>query len=334
MNRRLLAIAGIAYLATGAMAASLVPNGSFEDGTTTPTGWQLSGGIGAWETEGHTGKRSISVTGDGAGSNTWMCPGAVLTAGKIYQIEFWTKSSADISGEFVISGTSACNFDWDVKAPHWIKRTTIARVPPVQPEKQFIRLGHWRAKGKVWFDDVSVREVRAEFAANGKMVLGGGETIANGRYTFVAPLKEGTNVSRPLQEPSPSFDSDRWRISGDAKLLFTHSVSDPSGKACPLSEGRIKVSVIHHRSGVCSAAVSRDAKEWMELGEIAKDGEAEFALPQGLGGAETMYVQLVPKKKEGEARAPSLEVNGYEFSARLGRTVPDMKGATKFVPVK
>ncbi len=50
----------------------LLPNGSFEEGADTATGWELSGRPGEWAEGGLTGDRCVAVTGDGSTSNSWL----------------------------------------------------------------------------------------------------------------------------------------------------------------------------------------------------------------------------------------------------------------------
>ena len=60
------------WLATLCLAdQGFPPNASFEEGTDSPVGWSLSGGIGEWEDTGSAGERSVSVTGTGEDSNYW-----------------------------------------------------------------------------------------------------------------------------------------------------------------------------------------------------------------------------------------------------------------------
>jgi len=332
----IVAIAALVLSAVSQSAsAQVVPNGSFDEGVTTPTGWQLSGGVGTWEKEGRTAdSRCISVTGDGKSSNYWKCPSVVLEPGKIYRINFWTKSSPDAGGEFVITGNPSCNFDWG-HANKWTYRTTTAKVPPYRPEQQFIRFGQWHATGKVYFDDIGVTEVQAVHLPVGRASFSEGERIWNNQYEFVMPLKQGINIARPLAECTAPFDTDRWRLTGDARLVFRHEVSDMKGPAYRLSGGRVKTSVIHWARGLCVVEASRDGETWTHLGQIDKDGAAEFRLPDEFEDSTVVLVRLYGEKKEDEKRDPSLQVDGYMFSATLDhQTLMNITGKTQFLPAR
>lgn len=332
MRVRAPAIIGF-LLATGVSNAlgPTVPNGSFEEGRDSPAEWELSGGTGTWEEEGHTGSRCISVTGAEKSSNYWKCPSLVLAPGKIYRIEFWTKSSSDAGGEFVITGNPSCNFDWS-HAGKWTRRVTISKIPPYRPEQQFIRFGHWHATGKVFFDDVRITEMWAVHATTEGLKLGEGESVSNGRYTFVAPLEKGLNMARPLVECTAPFDTDRWRLSGDARLVFRHELTGTDQTPCRLSDATVAVSIVHYARGICVVEGGRDGKSWTPVGQLDTDGTAIFELPAGLGDAAQIWVRFTAKNKAGEKRGPSLQVNGYTLAATLDGQVPDMKGKTTFLP--
>ncbi|MBM3333081.1 hypothetical protein FJY63_00300, partial [Candidatus Sumerlaeota bacterium] len=129
-----------------ACAQTAGPNDSFEHGRRgNPTGWTLSGGVGEWEKEGHSGKRCISVTGDGKSSNYWSQP--VKLAGA-YRIEFWTKSSPDATGGNIVAGTNLCSVDFR-HTTEWTRRSIVFKHSFTQ---RSLRLGQWQVKGKVYFD--------------------------------------------------------------------------------------------------------------------------------------------------------------------------------------
>jgi len=79
----------VVVLTTVAVGQNLVPNPSFERGKETPSGWQLNGGMGKWETFGRTGSRSLSVTGTGTDSNAWECTDWRPESGRLYLLRYF-----------------------------------------------------------------------------------------------------------------------------------------------------------------------------------------------------------------------------------------------------
>ncbi|MGD8238977.1 MAG: hypothetical protein PVH68_10525, partial [Armatimonadota bacterium] len=104
------AVSGTAFLLVAAALALAqvepVPNVSFEKGAETPAGWSLSGGSGAWQQQGRTGERCISVTGTGEDSSYWVCDEYTLAPSTLYRIGFWARALPDASGGCIISGSN------------------------------------------------------------------------------------------------------------------------------------------------------------------------------------------------------------------------------------
>ncbi|MCX8035524.1 MAG: DUF6067 family protein [Candidatus Sumerlaeia bacterium] len=310
-------------LAQGNMS---IPNPSFEDGTTAPLGWRLSGGVGQWENEGRTGGRCVSVTGDRKSSNFWSCP-VPFEPGKIYKVEFWTKSSPDAAGGNVIAAGSLCNFDFP-HAREWTRRSMVFRVPD-RSDRPVLRLGHWQAKGKVWFDDVKVAEVRAVEAnflepPGFRIPLAEGEQLSRTQYVFVAPLKQRMNWARPLMACSAGFNSNRWLLDDDAEIVFRHdgisavSRDNPDDVTqSPLIHKRVEVDVGYHVSGRCAVEASSDGKDWTLLGTLEGVKTAEFPLPKSLDAAAHVWIRLSGRRNDGDNRPCSMQIHGYRFSATL-----------------
>ena len=159
---------GLLLLTNIAAAQNLVPNPSFEQGLTSPTGWRLNGGVGKWENFGRTGKRCVSVTGSGNDSNAWECTDWKPEGGKLYLVRYFVRRSPDSVGGTPITGFSTVNRDaWDVPSDgNWHMRQFICRTPIQRDRGQVardtvLRFGQWHVKGTVAFDDVEVLPVIA-----------------------------------------------------------------------------------------------------------------------------------------------------------------------------
>lgn len=330
MTRKAPALAAILFLVACKTSPDQDPlNGSFEAGREGPTGWELSGGAGVWEEEGHTGARCISATGDGESSNYWKCASFPLEQWTIYRVEFWTKSSPDASGGNVITGTNQCNFDWP-HAKDWTHRSITFRTT-YRHDRAYLRFGQWQAKGKVYFDDIRIKEVRALHGWPEGVYLGEGETIRNGRYEFVAPLNKGLNWARAIDWCTADFNSNRWLLTGETDIGFRHGVGRRGMGRFLFSDAQVEVNVGHYTAGRCVIQASLDEKTWTRLGEIAEVGTAEFRLPSDFDGPRSIFVRLHCRNKEGEAKPCSLQINDYRFSARIDKKDINLTGTTYFV---
>jgi len=311
--------------------SDLVPNGSFEEGQATPIEWALSGGTGAWEKEGHTGKRCISVTGDGQSSNFWKCLEIKIAPGNLYRIDFWTKSSPDASGGTVVSGTNLCNVDFR-HTTEWTPRSVIFRAPE-RNDPHFLRFGQWQAKGKVYFDDIRMSGVRPLRTEIENWSLGEGESIRTGRYEFVAPLNRGLNWAPPVLSSSASFNSNRWVFSEDSQIVLVHSVDYVlSAVHLPLRDARIELTIGHYVGGKCLVEAARydPGTPWVPLGEIDGSRTAEFSLAPKFDSARTISIRLTGQKDKISRTPCSFQINDYRFSARVAEADRTLAGTTSF----
>jgi len=346
MVERLILAAWLAAVAPSALAAPLasyapplVPNGSFESGRgDAPSDWQLSGGIGTWENEGRTGSRCLSVTGDGKSSNFWSCPTVKHEkyAFNLYRIEFWTKSSPDATGGSIISGTNFCNVDWH-HSTDWTHHSIIFQVPE-RNDSHFLRFGQWQVKGKVYFDDIRITEVRPIHSFPEGVGLGEGETIRSGRYEFVAPLKQNLNYSRPVFRCTAGFNSTRWLLDGDAEICLYHDLLRISReqektkmRGLLLSDARVEVDVGYYVAGRCVIEAREYYTTWTTIGEIDGLGSREFRLPRSFDVTHPIMIRLVGRRKEGQTKPCSLQIHGYRFSAAVAEKELSLTGGTYFV---
>ena len=96
MTARYLAI--LLALAVVRADVSLLPKASFETGKDAPEGWALAGGKGAWEQSGLTGKRSVSVSGNGKDMVYWRSQAPPMKPGATYRVAFSLKTLGGESG--------------------------------------------------------------------------------------------------------------------------------------------------------------------------------------------------------------------------------------------
>ncbi len=162
-----------------AHAQNLVPNPSFERGLTNPDGWRLNSGIGKWENFGRTGRRCISVTGNGNDSNAWECVDWKPENGKLYRIRFFVRRSSGSAGGTPITGFSTVNRDaWDVPSDDkWHLHEFVCRTPVKRSTEQgtgdtgVLRFGQWHVKGTVSYDDIEVLPVISVHKVVGSFVV-------------------------------------------------------------------------------------------------------------------------------------------------------------------
>ena len=238
-------------------AQSLLPNPGFEEGTDQPMGWRLEGGAGAWSDLAHQGKRALMVVGTGTDSRTWRTDWLPLTPGGLYRLSFHARRDVGTSGGCVVSGTSRVNHDFR-PGDAWQPFNFVFSVPN-DLTNDYIRLGHWEMKGKVFFDDVALAPVQPAHVRSGNRQLGEAESIQDRVYRFSPQFAwAGANFHRPLWVNRASFNSDRWVFSPGAEIVYRFALSSVTQ-----TNARVRVGVNYYLSGALRVEAGTDGTEWM-----------------------------------------------------------------------
>ncbi|MEE8451782.1 MAG: glycoside hydrolase domain-containing protein [Thermoguttaceae bacterium] len=289
-----------------------LPNPDFDD---APAAWKLSGGQGRWADRG-----MLEVDGSGDDSNYWRCDYR-FTPGRLYHFRMRARhvggSGSSIAGPAFANRDSQLTSDWQ-----WVDH--VFHVPE-NIDDSYLRLGQWHATGTIQYDAVRLLPAMPVHKAVGKLVLGEGEMIRNGRYTFSATFDgQGSNYHRPLVSSTASFNSDRWWLNAGRQITYRFELPDHR-----LLSGKVGFNVNYHVRGVCQAEISRDGNDWTPLVTQDKVGTAEATLPADLLPAETMFLRLSAPESN-----TSLQVNRLEFAAQLTKTPPDVVGETMFADIE
>ena len=297
-----------------------VANPSFEEGREQPAGWTLSGGRGAWENEGHTGARCVSVWGTGEDSNFWRSSAEWLKPRATYRLTVWVRAEQAPGGGCILVGTSFCNRDINV-GPKWTKYSFVF-VTPAKLEGEYFRLGQWRRRGRVWFDDISVQQVLPLVAEHEGVALGEGERVVDQRYVFEpAWSSETSNYSRTLVRATARFNTNRWTFGPGEELCYRLGC----GRA--LRGAQAWATVHYHQRGEAVFEASRDGKTWVELARAAADGTQEMTFPEALFPTRELLFRV---RSEGAFQITTLRVSAdlaERARAAVGRTVFAQVGA-------
>ena len=116
-------------------------NPSFEEGNGQPAHWSLSAGKGAWENQGQTGRRGVSVTGTGQDSSQWKSDVFPLAPGETYRFTYWARTDPGAQSGCITSGTDAVNRDYQAGS-EWEKKTFIFKNPN-NVSDGVVHLGQW-----------------------------------------------------------------------------------------------------------------------------------------------------------------------------------------------
>lgn len=285
--------------------------------------WKLSGGTGRWELPDPSGRRALSVTGNGADSNYWWLRPVGLLPNTVYRVRFSARCAPGSTAMTVIAGLDVVNRDFGV-TPAWSDYTFIVRTP-ADVRSAFLRLGQWHLKGTVYFRNLSLTLVETVHGA-----LGEGEVLLRDQYRYQTVLgADAGNDSKTLLRHTAPFNSNRWVFSGGHEVIYRHQIPGRRQTAATVS-----LNVNYYVGGSCVVSASRDGRAWVEVGRIRGLASREMALPSSLFPAEEVYVRLSGSDAAdpaGDSAPGSFQVDSYGYTARLEGTGPETVGNTFYL---
>ncbi len=326
---------GVALLATvlGATAmawgqSGLLPNGSFEEGAQTPTGWELSAPPGEWSQQGRSG-RCIAVTGDGSNSNYWSTNAVSFQPAATYEVSCWLRTQPGGGGGCLITGPSFANKDF-LATGEWTRARYVIRTPDVLGEA-YVRFGQWHFAGTAFYDDVALRPARPINNMQGKIELGHGESVDGDRYRFDSRLGGyNANYARTLHRLTAHFNSNRWVFFPGAEVVYRHQLPGVQHV-----QATVTVNVGWHARGSCIIEASADGQNWVQLGTVDAVATRSFDVPAELLPADDIFVRLSSpgEGQRGDSEPGNFQVYAYSFASRLSEKLAPMQGATSFLVV-
>ncbi len=324
MNRFLLLVAG--FLPLVGFGQNLVPNPSFENGTSSPTSWDPSVFGPAWENFGHTGARSISITAPSWSETRWSTPNCPVTLGKPHTINFWTKATNGLNG-YASAGFTTAFRNFFPPPTNWVNYSYTACIPSNGSPLFF--LGQTTLGGPIYFDDAEVIAATPVHLNFGGNELGEDESFSGGRYTFKSHLSSYlANYDRCLISATGTgayfFSSDRWLMYGGASLLYRHGFNGLSFTNVTLKFTTWDQWGLSGKSLLVDA--STNGTSWQVVTQFTGGGTLSAIVPASLLPASQLYVRLYNTNYSGNAGQFSL----YEYSLQADFASPpaDVSGAT------
>ncbi len=309
------------------LQVNLLPNPSFEEGVDAPAGWAPASDAALWRDDGHTGRRSVAVRGDGSDTTYWGTPVPDLEPGALYEFSTWMRRAEVTSGS-AITGPSFANRDVS-SGREWEQTAHVFRMPE-EAEDAYVRVGHWHANGTLLFDDVSIVPVSAVPISRDGITLGSGESIADGRYVHQGPPGGyAGNYSRCLVRHTAHFNTHRWVFFPGAEVIYRHELG-----GIAMTGATVAVTVGWHSAGECIVEAGTDGATWTELGTIGEVASETFTLPDALLPAQAIFLRFrsAGEGERGDDSAPgSFQIYSFRFEAQLAEEVEPLVGETTFL---
>ena len=330
------AVSVVLSLWFAAQGQNLVPNPSFEEGTSQPAAWTLAYGTGRWENFGNSGNRSVSVIGTGECGPQWRTTGCPVQPGKLYLARFWMMASNAATLQ-AFAGWDRVNRNISVDEP-WRQYLLVAAMPTnlVNP---VLRFGQCRAIGAIGVDDVEVWPAEAVHLLAGGHPLGLCESVRPRKYTYQTLFSSSPaagnyaqgNHSRCLYQHTASFDTDHWTLFNGGDVIYRHDFG-----GFVFTNAQISVTTIYSQGGDLIVEASTNALEWVEAGRITPPATRllQTNAPAVLFPTTSLFVRLrttgsqmqVSKYRvEGDMPDLAISVDGKTWYLELGQPILDLK---------
>jgi len=295
----------LSLLARPSPAQNLVANPSFESGASQPTGWTLLGS-GRWETFGHSGARSVSLTNATGGCDdlVWQSAAFPIQPGRPYLVNLCAVSSnaAEVARARIDIGTPG-NIGWVeryVYPPADWRSFPLVTLLPRNQSTATVRLTSCVGAGALGFDDVEVLPVEPVHALGGGNLLGAGESVSSGKYSFAPDwldvgqgLYRG-NYSRALEDFTASFNTFyTWQLSEGTHITFRHEYGNKT-----ITNATAQFTSYYSGGGTLFVEFSRDGTNWV-VGTNFSPGPVHYVtftnvvrVPSSLLPATNIYSRL------------------------------------------
>ncbi|MCS7209723.1 MAG: DUF4091 domain-containing protein [Fimbriimonadales bacterium] len=252
-----------------------------------------------------TERMALAVVGKGEGSTYWRNTRWKLEPNRAYA--FRVRLKGEGKGGCAIVGANTINRDF-IPTREWQTAEYLFRTP-AETHEMFIRVGHWQWQGEILFDLPQLLPVEIVHARYAALTLGEGETIRNGRYTFISRFEGAlSNAQSPLHEFTATFNTNRWVFSPNAQVTYRHSVGDYR-----MRRATLRLHVPFEQEGALTVHLRADEGEWQKVHTVRGRGGHELEVPQALFPARTLEVRLAGQNGV-------IQVDRYSIEAELERT--------------
>jgi hypothetical protein len=336
MNQRFLRF-GIVAVSLVAAANSLgwaqVRNGSFEEGSAWPDGWRVTGGIGAWENGGHSGKRCVSLTEDGKGAAGWRSATFQLQPNKTYLLSGWVKVDAG-AHPWVCFGTSELFWSFPIEDHEWHQYQFFFQSSPTAVSSE-VRFWIWHHRCRFLLDDVALVEAKAVHATRGGTELGVAERVRGNLYRAGPEFPLTMGVAGPgcriLWKPQDFGYNGRWYVNPQGVVL-RHQVGDVEQ-----TEAWLRFYSGWNPRGNVIVSASKDGKNYVQLYETRKlYWNGPITLPAKLFPAKEIFIRfqcVETPDDQNQEKGLTFELVGYEYQAKLAKELPPLEGKTDFIEI-
>ncbi|MEY4384965.1 MAG: hypothetical protein RLY20_248 [Verrucomicrobiota bacterium] len=301
---------------------NLAPNPSFEIGTNLPASWDVSSGTGTWGNFGRTNAHCVSLTGTGSTLNRWYTYSTAAENGKPYVMRFWTSCSNSASGG-CIAGFNTVYTDFPLPSSTWTNFSTVFWIPNVAGK--YLNVGQVSVNGTINFDDIELYPVLPIHKQSGGQVLGAGEKLETGRYTYQSGYASyGGSYSRCLTDSTTTFATFRWYMNPGSALIYRHNLTGRT-----ITNATLKGGIWNYNNATGNSLLfdaSTNGLDWVYAGALTGGAvNGTVPVPTNLFPASDLFVRLR------STNAAQFSLTNYVLVADLATNSTTADGVTYFL---
>ncbi len=324
-------IAIMSTLIVGSGQAVPLLNGGFEQGSTAPTGWHLTGNGTYQKTNGVSGGRYVSISAPAEGE--WTSDPVSFKPSQAYELRFAARFwPPDSTAQGSAQGTLVIETDfssdlfpvqadgrWRNYAFRLVTREGTADVSTP------IRLRHWEANCTIDFDDIEILPVIRQHLTQQGIELGSGEIIDGNKYEFKPDYNADAPIDRAFKAHNTQFHENRWFMHQDTVVEYQHELS-----GVRFTQASIELDAMYHQPTTwkLKVEISKDGTGYIDIGRVGSgipSGRVE--VPAAMLPAERLFVRISIDSSD-SSQPGWFALAQYTFKAQIDKQLPRMLGNT------
>ncbi len=307
-------------------AAALV-NGSFEQGSLLPTGWNLNGKGSYMHDGGAAGRKYISI--EAPADAEWISKAITLKPNTLYELRFAARCrpvKGPGVGSIIAETLYGCRGYVVQSDSKWrYYSTPFLTVDAKQDVSTAVRLSHWAANCHIDFDDIEVLPVIRKHAIEHGIELGRGEYIDGNRYEFKPDYGTDAPIDRAIDGHNTQFHENRWFMVEDTAVTYKHVLD-----GIKFNQVTVEASVDMHQPSSWKLRVeaSTDGRTYKTIGSTDSTHKSvSLPVPADMLPAKQLYVRL--SIDHSDSSIPGwFALSHYAMKATLDKQLPKMTGQT------
>lgn len=323
----------MSIIITGSGQAVPLVNGGFEQGSTAPTGWHLTGPGAYLKDGGATGARYVSISAPAEAE--WRSDPVSFKANEVYELRFSARcrpAKGTGQGSIVVESDFSTDI-FPVQAdsrwrPYTFRLVTGVGTPDV---KSSIRLRHWEANCNIDFDDIEILPVVRQHLIQQGVMLGRGESLEGNQYEFKPDYSADAPIDRAFKAHNTQFHENRWFMNQDSFVEYQHELD-----GVRFTQAAIAIDCLFHQPTTWKLKVeaSVDGTHFIDIGRVGSNTtSASIDIPPTMLPADKLHIRMSIDSSDNTTPG-WFALTQYTLKAKTDKSFPKLVGSTTYWAVQ